>query len=171
MDKKSETAVVEIARKREQIEDDGIHTLASGVRVTISPVTASLIDQVTARIKDPDPPMWHNEDKDRDEPNYADPRYIKGLADAERERGLAAMDAIMMFGFELVDGIPENDAWMKKLKLLGIDVEVGDEIETEFAYKKYVAVAPDEVTLVTERSGISAEEFEAAEASFLGNEE
>lgn len=167
MDKNSENAVVEVARDEKKGGLGKIHTLQSGVRVTVTPVTAQLIDKVTSKIKDPDPPVWYNEDKGREEPNYSDPAYNRKLAETERERGVAAMDAIMMFGFELVDGLPEDDRWIKKLKLLGVeDVNVDDEIEAEFAYKKYVAVAPDEIALVTDLSGISSEELEAAEASF-----
>lgn len=174
MAKKSEEilaadAVIEIARKSKGMDEDGVYTLSSDVRVKVHPVTAALIDQVTARIKDPEPPIWHDDDRDRDVPNYSDPIYVKKLADAERERGIAAMDALVMFGFELVDGLPEDSVWVRKLRLLGIEVDLDDELALEFAYKKYVAVAPEEMSLVTEMSGISPEELKAAEDSFRGN--
>lgn len=162
----AEEAVIQIAKKVSKGDPKEPVTLESGVRVYVKPITAALIDQVSSRIKDPDPPMWYNEAKDRDEPNYSDPRYIKALSDAERERGIAAMDAIMMFGFELADGVPENKLWIRKLAMLDVEVDEDDEIAVEFAYKKYVAVAPDEISLVTDRSGISQEELQAAEASF-----
>lgn len=162
----SQTAVVEVARDN-SVDKEEIVTLSSGVRVKIGSVTASLIDRVTSKIKDPDPPMFMNEDKGREEPNYSDPKYRRQLAEAERERGIAAMDAIVMFGFELVDGLPEDTRWKRKLQLLDISIpDDADDIELEFLYKKYVAVAPDEVGLVTERSGLTEEEIRAAEASF-----
>jgi len=165
----AEQAVIEIARKVGEIDTDEVFTLTSGARVKVHPITAALIDQVTARIKDPVAPVWHDEEKDRDVINYADPAYIKGLADVERERGIAAMDAIVMFGFELVDGVPEDSVWLRKLSLLGIVIDDTDEVAVEFNFKKYVAVAPDEISLVTDRSGISSEELQAAEASFQRN--
>lgn len=164
---KSTNAIIEVAKeRREETELQGIITLSSGVRARILSVAASLIDQVTAKIKDPDPPMWHNEDKDRDEPNYADPVYIRRMGDAERERGVAAMDALIMFGVELVDGLPEDNGWLKKLKFLGVEIDEKDQLAVEFAYKKFVATSVSDLSLITAKSGISAEDVAAAEKSF-----
>jgi len=80
------------------------------------------------------------------------------------------MDAMIMFGFELVDGVPEGDGWIKQLKLLSIDVsDSDDEVEREFLYKKFVVVTPEDLKLVTDISGLSAEAIREAEASFPGN--
>lgn len=167
MTEESTKAVVEVARKRKGDEQE-IVVLSSGVRAKVKSVTASLIDQVTAKIKDPEVPMWHNPEKDRDEPNYTDPKYIRAMREKERERGIAAMDAIIMFGIELIDEIPdpEKDPWLQKLRMLGIDIDPQSPLEIEFAYKKYVAISPEDVELVTAKSGISAEDIEAAEQSF-----
>lgn len=166
MEKDSTTsAVISVAKEREVKIDEPI-TLRSGVRVYVRSVAASLIDQVTSKIKDPEPPTWRNEEKGRDEINYADPSYTRGMAEAERQRGVAAMDAIIMFGFDLVDDIPEDDLWLKKLAILGVEVDSKDPLQREFAYKKFVAISPDDIGLVTSRSGISAEQIEAAEKSF-----
>jgi hypothetical protein len=162
-------AIVEVARStREETDTGGIVTLSTGVRVKVHAVAASLIDQVTAKIHDPDPPKWYNEDKGREEPNYSDPVYIRDLGEAERARGIAAMDALIMFGFELVDGVPEDDIWVKKLDMLGVEIDSGNDLEVEFAYKKYIASSTGDITLVTAKSGISAEDVEAAEKSFRG---
>lgn len=165
----TKNAIVEVARERSEDENlDGIVTLSTGVQVKVHAVAASLIDQVSAKIHDPEPPMWYNEDKGREEPNYADPRYQRGLAEAERKRGIAAMDALIMFGFELVDGLPENDKWIRQLKMLGVDIDIEDPLELEFAYKKYIASSTKDLNLVTAKSGISAEDVAAAEKSFRG---
>jgi hypothetical protein len=165
MDKDTTEAVVNVAKERSSNEEE-IKTLESGVRVTIHSVAASLIDQVTARIKDPDVPTWHNEEKGRDESNPNDPQYLSELQAADRKRGIAAMDAIVMFGFDLVDGVPEDDLWVKKLSILGVDVNADDPIELEFAYKKYIAISPEDINLVTSKSGISQEALQEAESSF-----
>lgn len=159
--------VVEVAHVvNEAAKGDGTVVLSTGFRARIVPVSASLIDQVTAKIKDPDVPMWKNEEKGREEPNPADPAYLKALDDAARERGIAAMDALIMFGVDLVDDIPGDSLWVKKLKFLGIDVDTDDPFEVEFYFKKYVAVSAEDVQLVTSRSGMTAGDVEAAERSF-----
>jgi hypothetical protein len=172
MTEESTNAVVEVARKRKSDEQE-IVTLSSGKRALITAVTASLIDQVTAKIDDPEVPMWMNEEKGREEPNYTSPTYIREMKEAERLRGLAAMDAIIMFGIELQDGVPDpkEDNWLDKLRLLGIDIDPQSPLEIEFAYKKYVAVSPEDIELVTEKSGITAEDVAAAERSFRGKAE
>ena len=73
-------------------------TLSTGDKAILKPVTASLIDAVTSRIEDPKPPMWHNESKGIDEPNPSHPDYLAAVDDANRRRGIAAMDAMVMFG-------------------------------------------------------------------------
>jgi hypothetical protein len=147
-------------------ETGGVVVLSTGYEARIVPVSASLIDQVTSKVKDPDVPMWENPDKGREEPNPADPNYLKALDDAARERGIAAMDALIMFGVELVEAIPESSLWIKKLSFLGIELDTEDPFEVEFYFKKYVAVSAEDVQLVTSRSGMTADDVEAAERSF-----
>ena len=167
MSEKEKHPVVEVAHVvNEDKTSDGTITLSTGYKARLLPVSASLIDQVTAKVKDPDVPMWLNEEKGREEPNPADPTYLKGLDDAARNRGIAAMDALVMFGVDLVDPIPEDTLWMKKLRFLGIKVDAEDPFEVEFYFKKYIAVSAEDITRVTERSGMSAEEVADAERSF-----
>jgi len=170
MNKKEEKhPVVEVAHAvKDEKRDDGVVELSTGYKARIVAVSASLIDQVTSRIKDPDPPMWMNDSKGREEPNPADPKYLKELEEAGRQRGLAAMDALIMFGVELEDPIPSDDTWIRKLGILGITVDAEDPFEVEFYFKKYIAVSAEDVNMVTRRSGMTAEEVADAERSFRG---
>ena len=165
-EKMREPAVL-VAEKKAGRREQQISRLSTGVSAVLSPVSASLIDEVTAKVKDPKVPTWHNEEKGRDEPNPGDPDYIEALSDAERERGKAAMDALVMFGVDLVDGVPEDDEWLVKLQFLGV-VENRElsTMEREFVYKKYVAVSAADIGRITELSGISSEELQEAEATF-----
>lgn len=147
--------------------------LSTGIRAKIHPVSATLIDEVVSMVKDPPIPMWHNEEKDRDEPNSGDPEYIKALSTAERKRGLAAMDAMIMFGLELVDGLPDDEVWIKKLKymegrkmldLSSYDFEADE--DREFLYKRFVAVGTDDINRITGRSVIGVTEVDNSERSF-----
>lgn len=150
--------------------------LPTGDRALLKPVTASLIDAVTSRIKDPQPPMWYNKEYEREEPNLSHPDYLAGLEEANRQRGIAAMDAMVMFGVELIDGVPEDDTWLKKLRFMEkhgmIDLSgynLDDPLDQEFLYKRYVAVDSEIITKISEVSGISPAEVAAAEDSFQSN--
>jgi len=148
-------------------------TLSTGDKAILKPVTASLIDAVTSRIEDPKPPMWYNESKGTEEPNPSHPDYLQAIDDANRRRGIAAMDAMVMFGVELVDGLPESEKWLDTLKYMekrgmlsleGYDLK--DPLDLEFLYKRFVAVDTNIIAKVSELSGISSAEVERAEASF-----
>jgi len=170
------TAVTDVAKERGGQVDQPV-TLSTGVRAYVRPVAASLIDEVTARIRDPDVPTWHNPDKDRDEPNPNDPAYLRGLEDANRQRGIAAIDALVMFGVDLVDGLPEDDSWLAKLRYLEkrghLDLssyDMDDQTDLEFLFKRFVAVASPDIALISMRSGVQGEAVAQAARSFRGDD-
>lgn len=149
--------------------------LPTGDRAILKPVTASLIDAVTSKIENPRPPMWHNEDKGIDEPNPNHPDYLQALEDVGRKRGIAAMDAMVMFGVDLPDGLPADETWVNKLRFMEkhgqLDLEgydLDDLLDREFLYKRYVAVDTSIIEKISELSGISAADVTAAEDSFSG---
>jgi len=160
--------------------NETIIELAVGGRARLYPVSASLIDEVTSHVKDPEIPMWNNPDRPTDkhpegrpEPNPNDPVYLDRLEDARRMRGIAAMDAMVMFGTDLIDGMPEDDSWIRKLKFmekhdrLSLDgYDLDDPVDQEFLYKRYVAIDGNIIIKISEISGISGEELTRAENSF-----
>lgn len=162
--------VVEVARERNQaVVTDDVVTLTTGYRVRIKPVSASLIADVTARIKDPEVPLWENPKKGRTEPNPSDPSYIRACDRADQARGQAAMDAMAMFGVELVDGVPEDDGWVKRLALVGIEFDATDPVQREFYFKKHMVMDAMGWALVGRKSGVSQEGITQAEDTFQGN--
>jgi hypothetical protein len=151
-------------------------TTQTGVRVRLTPVSTAIIEEVSSRVLDPEVPMWHNETKDRDEPNPDDPKYIKGMDRANRERGMAVMDAMVMFGLELVDGLPENSDWLKKLKFMEkrgqVDLssyDLEDPFDLEFLYKRYIAADNEMITKIGQMSTLTPEAVARAEDNFRGN--
>lgn len=166
-------AVTKVAK--DQATDD-ILTLRSGVRIKLIPVPASLIDAVTSKIKEPEIPIVTLDDG-RDTANPVDPIYIKEMDEVRRLRGLAAIDAMAIFGVELVDGLPPDSEWLNKLMQMEsmgmLDIsekyDLNDPLMKELVYKKFVGVTTDVITKVTEISGISPEEVAEAEESFQGN--
>jgi hypothetical protein len=172
--KQHDQAVLEVA-KMIASHKEAVITLSGNVRAKLIGVPATLIDEVSSRIQDPEVPMWHNPDKDRDEPNPSDPGYIKGLSDAARQRGLAAIDAMCMFGVELIDPVPDKGVWLKKLQYLekrgNLDLSsynLEDPMDIEYLWKRFIAVDATVIQAITKLSGISQEEIAEAERSFRG---
>lgn len=158
----SENPVVEVAKKQGGTSD-GIHTLSTGVRVRVKPVPPALVNDVMLRVKVPQVPEVWDAKKGKAWPNPLDPGYIAALAQYEQERGSAALDAVAMFGLELVDGMPEDNTWVLKLGLLGIDV-ADDTIAREFYYKKYIALGND-LEQLQQIMGVTAEDVTQAKKS------
>jgi hypothetical protein len=148
-----------------------------GDRLRLLPVSPNLVDEVTERVPVPQVPMWHNEDKGRDEPNPGDPEYQRLLTAYNRERGVTAVEAMMVFGVELIDGVPgfrEGDTdtdrkWLRRLAKLGIQVDTEDPDAVELAYIKYVAIASAaDLQAMIRGVGLSEEAVQEATKTFQG---
>lgn len=167
----AEMPVVETAQEKAGLETDAVEVLSTGIRVRLKSVSASLIDEVRARIKDPDVPEIYDEEKDRKLRNPNDPTYLRALEEAEDLRGRAATDAMIMFGVELVDPIPEGDGWINQLAFLGIEVDESNSFAREFAFKKYIAVGtPDLPKVFTASTPVTGEGVAKAMAGFPGDD-
>lgn len=155
-------------------------TLSTGVRARLKSVSATLIDSVTSRIKDPAVPKVFMAEKDREVSNPDDPDYQAALSEAGRQRGIAALDAIIMFGVELVDPVPAHlddkakpAGWYKKLVFMQkhgqLDLgeyDMDDEMERDFVYKRFVAVSPQDIDRLNRMNRVTGEEVRRAEDSF-----
>jgi hypothetical protein len=154
---------------------DEIVTLSSGVRAVIKPVPTYLVDQMQAAIKEPVVPTQYIEKLDRHEENPWDADYQREVAEANAARGRMAMEAMIMFGFELVDELPDPDTWLPKLKWLEkrttLDLsqwDLDDPIDLEFVFKALIAVSGVDLMKVTIKSGMRNEEIDLAMRSFRG---
>jgi hypothetical protein len=156
----SDQAVIQTAKDK-PVESD-IHTLDSGVRVRIHSVAPSLVNEVMLRIPQPEVPMVWSDRQGKEIPNPLAPSYISAIERYELERGKAALDAAVMFGFELVDGLPEDGRWIKKLKMLGIEFDESDPDECEFYYKKLIAMSTQDLRELQSMLGVTAEGIEKA---------
>jgi len=160
--------------KKGDKHEDGIYTLSTGYKVKITPVSASLIGDVVAGIKDPPVPVWKNPDKDnREEENYSNPDYINGKAEAEKKRNDAGVEVLIVFGVDLIDPLPEDKNWIKKLKVLskkGLlnlgDYNLEDEEDLSFLFKKYIAISIEDIGLIMRVSGFNREDVDQATESF-----
>jgi hypothetical protein len=155
--------------------------LSTGYWIRIKPVSASLIDEAQSVIQEPEVPTYYIEEKDRHEPNPADPAYLRALERLDVERAIAAADTIILFGVDLIneDGSPmavEMGDWIDKLRFLErrgqMDLSVYDfdnALDREFVFKKYIAVAAPDFMIISEASGIREEDIDRAKRSFKSN--
>lgn len=157
--------------------DSEIVTLSTGVSVRLRPVSSSLVEEMKGVIKMPPVPVVWIEAKEREEENPNDPRYIEAVQDVEMRRADAIFDALSTFGVELIDGLPKDDTWLKKLKLLerrGVldlsEFDLENEFDLEFLYKRYVAIAGADLQLIGGLHGFRPLEVARARATFLGDE-
>lgn len=165
---KQDQAVITTAKSRQERDEGDIVVLSTGVRVRLKPVSPSLLAEVTGRVVYPPVPKFYNPDKDREEENPNHPDYLAAKAQVDQERGIAMMDALALFGLELLDPIPE-DGWDKRLHLLGIKFDASNPVEREFYYKKHVALTVRDFGLLSQLSGVTAEGVSRAEESFRGD--
>jgi hypothetical protein len=164
------TAAKEI---RDREDDDGILTLTTGVRVRYIPVNPATFTEILSSIKPPKPPDVWMETKGRYEPNPMDPTYVGEMDNWQGDRATAMMDAFALLGVELVDGIPEDGVWMKKLKMLErlgrLDLskfDLEDEMDLQFLYTKNVAFGPEDWGSVFRAFNMTKEGVESAQSGF-----
>lgn len=152
--------------------------LSTGVRVILRRVPPGLLEDVVNRVKDPEVPIFYDTDKDREIPNPSHPDYLRAKEQANRDRSVAIIETTVLFGIELVDGLPEEEAWLKNLRFLSkrgvfdLDAyDLDDNLDKEFLYKRYIALGEKDFVLLTSLvSGIDPKEIEKAQRSFPDDE-
>ncbi len=168
--------------KAKEIKDgdsEDVVTLSRGIRMKVVPIPPGLLEDILSSIEEPEVPMWYNPDKERDEPNPMDPGYLRAKKQVDREQTVATMDTIALFGMELVDGLPDDDSWVRKLQFLEKrgrvnldDYDLDDELDREFLYKRYIALGAKDFELVQRKvMGLSEEEIELARKQTFPDDE
>lgn len=148
--------------------EDGTYDAGSGVSLRFKPVSAGLIAELQTRIKDPAVPITELEDG-REVPNPNDRAYQAEIRENDDKRNQVVFDAFLMFGVEIVGGLPEDDKWIRELEFLGIEVDTSSDISKEFAYKKHILGSSALIFKVAELSGVSSAQIQAAKDTFQGN--
>lgn len=116
-------------------------TLPSGVKVRLVAVPNMVVMAMTKAVKEPLVPVYHNEAKDRDEPNPLDPQYLRAVEDYKNELGQLTVKAYLANGVRVLE-LPddkfalESEEWVEGLRFVGIDVpETG--LGREVAWKQF----------------------------------
>lgn len=166
---------VDAAKKNGQLNLDEPIKLSTGITVRLIPVPTATIQEAATAIKDPPVPKQKVDGRDYPVENPNDPDYLAAKQEAFAKRVQAGFDVMAMLGVELVDGLPADDAWLKKLRFLAKrghlnldDYDLDDVFEREFVYKRYYALAGDDWNLLSMLSGVSEEDLAAARENFRG---
>ncbi len=162
---------VAIDAAREQDEEDIWEV--EGYIIKVKAIPVAIISDVTSRIPDPPIPVWHNQEMDRDEQNPNDPNYLSAKADVDTRRGQAMIDATVMFGIDLPNGVPPTETWLPKLKFLekrgqvdlsGFNLE--DPLEKEFVFKRYIVANIGLINYIQQLSAVTPEDVAKAGKPF-----
>lgn len=157
-------------------------TLSTGVVLELSAPPAwglEFIQEEMAATR-PEVPKVYIADKDREEENPDDPRYLRAVRDHDAKLTRALYDACLIMGVEILmipDNIPgvEDESWSKRLRLAGIPIS-DDPDERRLQWLKYVA-APGNTdwaplfSKLLELMGTKEEDVVAAINSFQGDQE
>lgn len=124
-------------------------TLKNGVQLKKKPFPILLVQQVISSFKYPPVPEYWDEDRKRGIKNPNNEDYLRQKDEVDTERGLAAIDAIIAFGTELVsvpDDMyrPENDEWIDDLELVNIPVRRDNRKARYLAWVRNVAITDSE---------------------------
>jgi hypothetical protein len=167
----TEKAAIETARELDEAQDEIFEV--DGFRFIPKAIPVAIISDVTNRIPEPDIPVWHNTEMERDEQNPNDPAYLKAKDEVDRKRGEAMIDATVMFGISLPDGVPPTDEWLPKLKFMEkrgqIDLsgyDLSDDLELEYVFKKYIIANISLINYIQNMSSVTPDDIGKAGRPF-----
>lgn len=168
----TEKAVIESARDLAEEEQDD-YLEVEGYTIKVKAIPIAIISDVTNRIPEPEIPVWHNPEYDRDEQNPNDPAYLNAKDEVDRKRGEAMIDATVMFGIDLPSGLPPTDDWLTKLKFMEkrgqIDLsgyDLSDPLEKEFVFKRYIIANIALINYIQNMSAVTPEDVVKAGKPF-----
>lgn len=170
----AEQLALEVEEKVTKQAQDDIVTLASGHRVRFVPVPHNTLREVQAKIVDPPiPTIPHPEDKTRQIENPMSITYRETLERNKEERLKVVLNALFLFGLELLDPLPADRTWLDKLVLLELinaeEIEGASVLQQELWYKKYVIADASVFDKLYGTLGVSEEAIAQARAAFKSN--
>lgn len=162
------------ASVEEEVQQNEIITLPNGIRVRFHSVAPDLLRKVQEKIKDPQVPMVPNrDDPERVTENPFDPEYLEGIDIARHKRSDAIVQAMVLRGVELVDGMPADESWLDDLVFLDVidkgDIGNASNKLKEIWYKRYIALDVTGFDLLQKKIGLNQEMVAQARKSFQRN--
>lgn len=174
-------AVADVEREAEVLLPHSHLKLSSGVVLRTKQVPILRLQAVANKIKPPKMEDYSYYDADREEtiinPNH--PEYLQAMEAYHLQQGMAVMDALIVFGTEIVsvpEGVAplESDEWLEDLKFVGIEVVEGSKLARYLSWVRYVAAVTEaDIALITKKaasaSGTSEEMVATAIENFPDN--
>ncbi|TRO54467.1 hypothetical protein E2P63_01185 [Candidatus Bathyarchaeota archaeon] len=162
------------ASVEEEMQQNEIITLPNGIRVRFHSVAPDLLRKVQEKVKDPQVPLAPlPDDPERFDENPFDPEYLEAKDLASQKRNDSIMQAMVLRGVELIDGMPEDESWLEDLIFLELidenDVKNASNKLKEIWYKRYVALDMTGFDLLQKKIGLNQEMVAQARKSFQRN--
>jgi len=105
----------------EVIGAEKIHEFSTGVKVRFKPMSSMIVQRAQEAV--PMPPVFqqavpgpNNSVRIVDNPNHQD--YVDRKREAEASRGIKAIEAMILFSVELVNGLPKDNTWLDDLAMV-----------------------------------------------------
>ncbi len=151
-----------------------ITTTPSGYRVKLVPVAANVLREAQSRIPDATTRTFTNPTDGKEYENPAHPEYIAEVKLVQEERTKASMSAMVLFGMELLEPIPEDNEWLEKCRFAKLitEEEYKEAISTdgkymrEMLFKTYVVSDFTIINQIASMSGVTQEMVAQARDSF-----
>jgi hypothetical protein len=154
--------------------------LSNGTKIRITPVSPFLLRKAIENVPEPDVPMWHNPDKDRDEPNPIDPDYIKAL-----EKYKEATGQLTTYGFLAGVHVMElgeykhpldSDDWVDECRLLGVEPTTKGALRKIDWLQYHVIESAEDLTDIIVQAAasgglVSEEDVQLAASTFQPNQD
>ena len=160
--------------------DDNTITLSTGVVLRGKQAPPLALVSVLAAFPRPKPPVYMNKQMGREMENPDDPDYIEQVRSWQMESSSATLNALIMYGTELVSKPkrmpgPEDDDWLDEYRLLGLPIYPSNKYWRYLIWIKVKAATADtDLNLVKEvvgrLSGVPESKVKAAE-EFPGGDE
>ncbi len=162
------------ARANKKKSRNKITTTASGYRVKLVPVAANVLREVQSRIPDAITRTFTNPTDGKEYENPAHPEYIAEVKQVQEERTKASMNAMVLFGMELLDDIPEDNEWLNKCRFAKLITEpeykeaisADGKYMREMLFKTYVVSDFSVISTIANMSGVTQEMVAQARDSF-----
>lgn len=177
---KETTVAVQVAKAADSLngkgEDDHSLTLSTGVKLKVNSIPPLTMVEALTIFPRPEVPIYFDERLGREVENPDHPDYKERLQKYQLNYALGVMNAMILFGVEVVyvpKGFPkpEDDDWVEKISLVGLDTLPSSKNWRKLAWIKSVACAvAEDSNLLMERvgsaSGVSEKDVAAASQAF-----
>jgi hypothetical protein len=161
-------------------DEPGTLRLSSGIVLRIKAVPQRALRDAARRVPVPPVPVFHNEDKDRDEENPNDPDYQRAMQEYQIATYSAGANIAMLMGTEFKSAPPgeygpDDDEWVSFLRMTSSglldEIDLNDKAQRYFAWLNYWALRTNDDTSLCVMApmlaaSVSEEEVALAVSSF-----